>query len=132
MRERDDPLNLTGIWHGNYSYPYFQESVSFVATIIESGGHVSGSTHEPHGFRPETLYASLSGRRDGRAVTFIKVCQNGGLEYASPIEYQGSLSEDGTEIEGRWTIPSDWSGKFLMIRSGGRKASVSQERFEKV
>ncbi len=33
------------------------------------------------------------------------------------VEYEGILSGDGTEIEGRWTIPGNCSGTFLMIRS---------------
>ena len=41
-----DAQNLTGVWQGLYTYPN-SESVSFVATLIDSGGALSGSTHEP-------------------------------------------------------------------------------------
>jgi hypothetical protein len=38
--------NLTGVWQGLYTYPN-GESASFVATLIDNGGALSGSTHEP-------------------------------------------------------------------------------------
>lgn len=131
MNDGADPLNLTGVWHGNYTYPLGFKSVSFVATLLEAGRHVSGSTYEPHSFRSEMLYASLSGSRDCTTVEFTKTCQNGGEEYQWSIEYEGRLNEDGTEIEGTWTIPNQWSGKFLMIRSGRQAIAVSQKKFEK-
>ena len=39
-----DARNLTGVWQGLYTYPN-GESVSFVATLIDSGGALSGSIH---------------------------------------------------------------------------------------
>lgn len=131
MSDSADPLNLTGVWHGNYTYPDGSAAVSFVATLIEAGGHVSGSTHEPHGYRPETLYALLSGTRAGRAVTFTKRCQGGDARYAAPIDYDGTLNQNGTEIEGRWIIHHEWSGRFLMIRSARRTTAASKAKFER-
>ena len=45
-RSQTGEQNLTGVWHGLYTYPD-GVSVSFVATLIESGSSLSGSTHEP-------------------------------------------------------------------------------------
>ena len=45
-RGQADAQDLTGVWNGLYSYPDGL-SVTFVATLIESGGALSGSTHEP-------------------------------------------------------------------------------------
>jgi hypothetical protein len=109
--------NLTGVWNGLYSYADGR-SVTFVATLIDSGSMLSGSTHEPciGGDCPAaTLFATLTGSRSGSAVTFRKT-----YEAASPrwgtVNYEGRLNADATEIEGRWTIPGVWSGKFMMIR----------------
>jgi hypothetical protein len=41
------------------------------------------------------------------------------------------LSNDATEIEGRWSTPS-WSGKFLMIRPEGRRSLVLNEVFARI
>src|ERR1700682_6197562 len=111
--------NLTGVWHGLYTYPRQIGSVSFVATLIETGSSISGTTHEPCVFgncAGNTLYASLLGSRQESVVSFVKTYDVTGPDYQNPVAYEGTLSEDGTEIEGRWSIPNAWSGKFLMIR----------------
>lgn len=127
-----DAENLTGVWQGLYSYP-FGASVSFVATLIDSGGSLSGSTHEPCSFDSgRTMYAMLEGTREGRAVSFLKTYQNAGPRYGSVVRYRGALSGDATEIEGRWTIWKILSGKFLMIRSAGKAAEVEHTQSELV
>jgi hypothetical protein len=45
------------------------------------------------------------------------------------VAYEGTLSTDGTEIEGRWIVPGSWSGKFLMIRSAGKEEAVRRKAF---
>ena len=47
------------------------------------------------------------------------------------VAYEGTLSRDGTEIEGRWIVPGNWSGKFLMVRSAGKAETVSRSVFER-
>jgi hypothetical protein len=124
--------NLTGIWQGLYTYPGGR-SVSFVATLIDSGGALSGSTHEPHYFSgARTVSAMLEGARDGRAVSFVKTYQDAGLIYAARVKYQGTLSSEATEIDGRWTIWKMYSGRFMMIRSAGKAAEVEQKQSEHV
>lgn len=120
--------NLTGVWQGLYSYPN-GASVSFLATVIESGSSLTGSTHEPcvSGRVPGgTLLATLVGSRAGGAVTFRKT-----YEAAIPgyrvVDYAGTLNAEATEIEGRWTIPGVWSGKFLMIRPSRKSVGAVHE-----
>jgi hypothetical protein len=126
--------NLTGIWHGLYSYPYGRRApVSFVATLIEAGSTVSGTTHETcemGGLPNQTLYATLLGRRQDSAVVFLKTYDGSNPHYGR-VSYDGTLSADGTEIEGRWILPGS-SGKFLMIRSAGKEESIRREVFERV
>ena len=126
--------NLTGIWNGLYTYPHGQ-STTFVATLIETAGSLSGTTHEPStlGDAPgTTLLATLSGARRDGAVTFTKRYDPPGARTASPVRYEGALNADGTEIEGRWVIAQMWSGKFLMIRSAGQQTAVSRKAVERV
>jgi hypothetical protein len=126
--------NLTGVWNGLYTYPHGR-ATSFVATLIEAVGSLSGTTHEP-GAAGETdagtLFATLSGSRRNSAVTFTKRYDPPGPSTASPVVYQGALNADGTEIEGRWVIAQVWSGKFLMIRSAGQETAVSRKAVERV
>jgi hypothetical protein len=125
--------NLTGVWQGLYSYPYGQ-SVSFVATLIDSGASFSGTIHEPSIFGGDTIFATLAGTRQGSAVSFLKTYEkSAGPQYAASVQYGGALNGDATEIEGRWTIQGiGLSGKFLMIRSPGKAAEVEQKVSEKV
>lgn len=129
----DGPENLTGVWQGLFSYPSMYRAAGFTATLIEAGGHLSGSTTEiaVDGPRDGTaVSAFLSGRRFGSHVTFTK-------QYEGPdppnhaVEYEGTLTDDFMEIDGRWFIPGSWAGRFLMIRSGGRSVEAARQAFEK-
>lgn len=129
----NEPKNLTGVWQGLFSYPRMYRAAGFTATLIEAGGHLSGSTTEigVGGPRDGTaVSAFLSGRRTGPRVAFTK-------QYEGPeppnhaVEYEGTLTDDGMEIDGRWFIPGSWAGRFLMIRSGGRSVEAAREAFEK-
>jgi hypothetical protein len=124
---------LTGVWHGLYSYPRYSEPVYFMATLIEAGKHLSGSTHEAvQGSRgsPLTVYAMLDGVQDENAVSFTKLYDGSG-GWKHKVLYSGTLSADRLEIEGEWHIPGDWSGRFLMIRSGGASEEVVRKVYEK-
>jgi len=133
MTEPAGGENLTGVWQGLYSYAYGQ-SVSFVATLIDTGASFSGMVHEPSVYGGDTIFATLGGTRQGSAVSFLKTYEkSAGPEYASSVQYEGALNGDATEIEGRWTIRVfSLSGKFLMIRSAGKAAEVEQKVSEQV
>ena len=127
--------DLTGVWHGLYTYPARGTRVLFDATLIDSAGLLSGSTHEIAGSGPargQMIFAVLEGQRRGSAVAFRKTYDAGIPNYGAPIAYEGTLSADGTEIEGRWSISLDWSGKFLMIRSTGKEQAVERKAFERI
>jgi hypothetical protein len=129
----DDARNLTGVWQGLYTYPHGQ-SVSFVATLIDSAGALSGSTHEAGSggdAASGTLYATLVGQRGGSAVTFRKT-YDGELPRYHTVDYAGTLNAEATEVEGRWTIPGVWSGTFLMIRPTRKEESVKRKAVQQV
>ena len=128
------PENLTGVWQGLFSYPSMYRAAGFTATLIEAGGHLTGSTTEVAVGGPRSgmaVSAFLSGRRTGSHVTFTK-------QYEGPeppnhaVEYEGMLTDDLMEIDGRWFIPGSWAGRFLMIRSGGRSVEAARQAFESV
>jgi hypothetical protein len=136
MNELAGPKNLTGVWNGLYSYSSGL-SVSFVATLIDSGRALSGATHEPNvlGTSPgSTLTALLSGGRNDSAITFVKTYDESGArqQHYYPINYEGMLNGDATEIEGRWQIGNGTSGKFMMIRSEGKAVAVEKKKRAKV
>ena len=110
---------LTGVWDGEYSYPRGLKPTRFTAVLVEGEGGFSGTVHEQPTDGPsagQVLFATLDGRRTGAQVTFVKVYEKRGFWRRAPVRYEGTLSADGSEISGVWTILSNWSGKFLMTR----------------
>jgi hypothetical protein len=125
--------SLTGVWQGLYSYPAFREPVYFVATLIQAGTMLSGSMQEAEVGRrgaPLKLFAYLSGSKNESAVLFSKT-YDGSSGWDHAVMYDGMVNGDATEIEGRWQIPNDWSGRFLMIRSPGATESLARKKFVK-
>jgi hypothetical protein len=126
--------NITGVWHGLYSYQAFRHPVYFVATLIDSGSYISGTTHESevgeHG-APLTLFASVEGSRKDNAVSFSK-SYDGESGWDHTVNYEGLLNADASEIEGQWTIGNKATGRFLMIRNRGVSESVVRKVYEKI
>ncbi len=118
----DGAHNLTGVWHGQYLYPVPVEPVHFLATVIDSGGHLTGMTQETAGLggQPVDKAATLSGTKDGTSVSFLKT-YTPASEAFQDVVYVGTLNAEGDEIEGAWIVPDPdgeetWAGTFLMIR----------------
>jgi hypothetical protein len=129
--------NLTGVWHGLYSYDLAMAPVYFVATLMSGGSWISGTSHEAANEivgQALTLFAALDGSFDGAKVSFIKTYDGSG-GWSHSVPYVGKLSPDGTEIEGRWEIieagylPA--TGRFLMIRSNGASEALVRRVYEK-
>ena len=128
-----DP-DLTGLWRGLYSYPVKRAPVPFTANLNDSGGWITGATEEVATNRAalgRTLTATLQGRRSGSSVRFLKLYDSPMRVYDS-VAYDGSVNPEGTEIEGRWTVPGNWSGTFLMIREGEIALTRARAATEKV
>jgi hypothetical protein len=121
--------SLTGIWDGTFLQPGVG-TVTFLATLIEGGGALTGSVTEPcmsPGCPIATHNASISGSRSGNAVSFVKRYQPPGYGY-SHVFYEGAINADATEIDGRWWLPDNSvTGTFLMIRSGKPAEAVAVE-----
>jgi len=128
--DTSSPLNLTGVWHGLYSYPVAMPSVPFVATLSDQGGWFDGTTEEIGGVGDtvgRTLTANL---QSGRSITMLKI-YHGPSAYYDSVHYAGDLNEDGTEISGTWRVAANWSGTFLMIRQRAVATALSREAAER-
>jgi hypothetical protein len=131
--------SLTGVWHGLYSYAAYREPVYFVATLIDAGSFIGGSTYESEigeTGAPLTLFASIEGTKAGLHIVFTKTYDGSG-GWAHTVRYEGMLNADRTEIEGTWAIRNGpggatANGRFLMIRSRGATEEVARKRFVEV
>jgi hypothetical protein len=125
--------SLTGVWQGQFSQ-VVGPGCSFTATLMELGPYLSGSTHEPGDSRggvAEDRFAFIEGARNGRSIRFVKTYDGSG-GWTHSVAYEGKLSNDGTEIEGHWAIEGRASGTFLMLRGGGKSASVAKKAYAEV
>ena len=121
--------SLTGVWDGTYTQPGVG-IVTFLATLIESGGALGGSVSEPcmmPGCPLSTHNASIAGSRSGSTVSFVKRYEPPGYGY-NTVSYEGTVNAEVTEIDGHWRLPgTSTSGTFLMVRSTGPGQSVEIE-----
>ena len=121
--------SLTGVWDGTYTQPGVG-IVTFLATLIESGGALAGNVTEPctsPACPLSTHNASIAGHRSGSAVSFIKRYEPPGYGYDT-VSYEGTVNAEATEIGGRWRLPGTTaSGTFLMVRATQPAQSVAAE-----
>lgn len=118
--------DLSGSWSGIYNYPHSQPSNGFEVELRDAGGVLTGECAErSEGDSSIIAHAIIEGSRQGDAVTFTKSYDTL-ASAARPVQYAGALRDDGDEISGRWTIPGDWSGSFIMTRRPS--PSVAAER----
>lgn len=128
-----DPLDVTGVWDGIFSYPRAMPPNNFTAELREENGRIVGETREPSDSpRDEAseLHAFVEGTRSGTDVAFTKFYDS--QRRLRPIIYHGTLDADGNEISGRWTVQNDWSGMFLMTRRAKQAAAETREIAETV
>lgn len=127
--------DLTGVWDGQFEYPRGYEATSFTCVLIDIGGALSGTVTELSNNGPtkgQTLTATVQGVRHDSEVRFLKTYPPRTTNHDQPAVYVGTLSLDGFEIEGEWTVPGSWSGRFLMIRSEGAASATEATTFEEV
>jgi hypothetical protein len=122
--------SLTGVWDGEYSYARLLSPARFTAVLLELGSSFSGTVHEQPPDGPnagKVRHAMVDGERTGGVVSFTKVYEPS-TPPRRPVRYEGTLSPDGCEISGVWTITGSWSGKFLMTRPRRQHSSAGAKR----
>jgi len=125
VEESGDSLDLTGSWQGQYSYTRSKPPVAFSARLSETGSWLDGVIEEigtAGDAKGRPIAATVQGRRNGRSVTWLKL-YHGSFRIYDSVQYIGQVSADGQEIEGRWTIHGNSTGRFLMVRQGGTAAA---------
>ncbi len=119
--------DLSGQWSGEYAYPRSSGPVTpFIAIIEDMGGRISGTIVEPDRINGGTVEADIAGMRIGTGVDFTKTYHHAASRhYANPVDYVGSVSEDGTVIRGMWSL-LEWDGTFEMRRELSRQEMLER------
>lgn len=113
-------MGIAGFWTGEYAYDDVTGlKVEFHAELSQKGTIMSGNSTEENTFGGQggqILIAELFGKVSGESVDFTKSYTNGPA-HQDKILYQGTLSDDGNLISGKWTMLSMWTGSFKMTRA---------------
>jgi hypothetical protein len=118
--------SLTGLWRGWYYYPEDAlRPVCFQLVLVQSGSTTAGFIKEPNTFgqrREPWLHATFKGSFDEKEkkLNFTKTYDGTGGE-SHDVVYSGTLSNDGTKLEGNWDI-NGTGGKFTLERISQTKA----------
>jgi hypothetical protein len=123
--------DLSGEWRGIFNYPAGAPPTEFVASLVDAGGTLTGTTVEPS-LQSGAVTARIDGRRTGSAVTFMKLYDRHDEGTYDSVAYRGAVDTEGLEITGRWSIPGDWSGTFIMVRESGVVADAEAEAGETI
>ena len=140
--------DIAGTWRGHYQVPHFpQHDSSFTAFISENGGTIDGAIEDDC----QLGEATLTGTFSFPTVQFTKVYLNQGQIkdvvkrgnknvivtsiFGPPVEYQGTMSGDGKEMNGTWTIASGdtsargtWTAYRLEEKKKDREKSLEKNR----
>jgi hypothetical protein len=124
--------SLSGSWSGAYRFPNdARPEVVFNVQIDEVEGAFLGSLQEPNVYgraSGSVVTADIEGVRTGQSVTFTKFYDgSGGMAHA--VRYEGTADANLSRVDGKWSIPRDWSGTFFMVRDDGA-AETAVERAE--
>lgn len=113
--------DLSGAWLGTY----WQEGnpTRFEATFIQSGNTLTGNILDDS-YLGE---ARLSGEVIGRRVQFSKQYL---LHQQTPVNYQGTISEDDDFMQGTWDLGIFGSGNWEAHRSGDNLNLELKNRLE--
>ena len=125
---KNPDLHLTGAWYGTYAYPdngAAQPSVRFRLNLIQNGSKISLNVKEPKTFgdgNASFLYAFGTGQYDPttRELKFTKT-YDGASGVSHSVEYTGTISEDGSKVEGNWNIGGA-GGTFKAQKGSPNKA----------
>lgn len=122
-------LNLTGDWSGEFAYPRNSgPTTPFLASIRDEGGRLTGTIIEPDIVSgAASVTATLAGLRQGSSVDFTKTYSAPPFGYDNPVDYVGSLSDDGNTVTGVWSLV-ELDGTFEMRREAASEELAEEEQ----
>jgi len=114
--------SVAGEWRGIYRYddPYAAAlNTQFVLTLTvdkdSSGGEILGGYGRDLG-GPLGAATVTRGIQNGFAVVFFKVYDTPPAEVkASPVQYEGILSDDGRSLRGTWRLTAGEGAKSVVV-----------------
>lgn len=109
--------DLSGAWLGTYWQLGTQ--TRFEMTLIQSGNVLAGNVLDD-GYLGE---AALVGQVVGRSIQFCKTYFD---SRQSPVNYKGTLAEDGNSMQGTWDFGGVFGFEPWEARLNGENLSLSR------
>jgi hypothetical protein len=112
---------VQGSWLGQFFYS--EEPATgfpFEAVFLDIDGHVEGNILDDDRLGE----AVVSGTFAYPALKFTKVYRAAGT---APVHYNGTMSEDGKELRGRWHITGDNTGTWFAQRDSSGAEDTSPQ-----
>ncbi|MGB8702678.1 MAG: hypothetical protein WCD18_24960 [Thermosynechococcaceae cyanobacterium] len=110
-------IDLSGTWLGTYWQMGTQ--TRFEMTLIQSGNALTGNVLDD-GYLGE---AALDGQVVGRSIQFCKTYFD---SRQSPVNYKGTLAEDGNSMQGTWDFYGVIGFEPWEARRNGENLSLSR------
>lgn len=107
MGKEKNNRSIAGEWLGNYYYSNSGQSFGFEAVFIETNGDVQGNILDD-GHLGE---ARITGTYSCPQLNFTKI-----YRHTEPVKYEGTLSDDGNCLTGKWHINEACHGSWTAYR----------------
>ncbi len=110
----EETYDITGTWSGNWWRSDGGEEGTLIATLVQSGGSLSGDmifTSTTFEYSQDT---TVSGTVEGSEVVFGMAISSNGETVT--IDYEGTISEDGNRMSGTYYISTGWTGTWEVTR----------------
>ncbi|MBA7677690.1 hypothetical protein ES703_85951 [subsurface metagenome] len=107
-------LDVTGTWSGDWSRSDGGEVGTMIAVITQSGSSLSGDMTVTSTTFSTVKETTVSGSVEGNDVVFgIAISTNGTIV---TIDYVGTISEDGDQMSGTYSISTGYTGTWNATR----------------
>jgi hypothetical protein len=118
LSKSDPNHSVQGSWLGQYFYSEDPSlGFAFEAAFLDIDGHVEGNILDGDRLGE----AVVSGTFEYPSLSFTKIYRIAGV---SAVHYDGTMSEDGKELRGRWHISGDSNGTWFAQRDSNGAADA--------
>lgn len=109
-------FNITGTWIGNWWRSDGGEEGTIIANLTQSGGSLTGDmtfTSTTFEYSQDT---TISGTVEGNEVVFGMAMGGDGEGEVITIDFEGTISEGGNQMNGTYYISTGWTGTWSVTR----------------
>ena len=107
-------VDVTGMWSGDWWRSDGGEEGTLTSTLTQSGSSLSGNmtfTSTTFSYSKDTI---VSGSVEGNEIVFGMAI--GGNDKIVTIDFEGTISEDGNQMSGTYSMSTGYTGTWSVTR----------------